>query len=515
MHRFGKRFSPVLFKLTTVFLSVFLTHAGWADQVYLDGQLRVSGFVRLQTAVNTSGDPNPANAALGVESEPDLNLFRLWSVLDLDYVRKPKNNSFFDEVRWFGRMRFIYDGTQDISSGVSPYNAFPNTDAFKDDWTLARAASDTVAAELWEGFVDLRRDSLWMRLGRQNIVWGEADAVRLLDVVNPLDNSWHPFEGGGEVFDHTRVPLWMARATYDLKRGYSIDAFVNPGDFVPTNNADVGAPWNVNPLPRDGHGNVPPGTFLVSDDTDDWRGEWQGGIRLLGSISTNFNYTLNYLSLIDADGVIETIGVKPIFAPPPAPPGPPVAVLPILAQTHSRVDMVGASFNTSVDSLALVIRGEVLYAFDKQFARSAPPRNPPQFSLGTEGRDEYKVLIGFDRPTFVFNKTQTLNISGQVIYTHRESGPIAIDINGAPARLDETLVTLTLSQLFRGGQFTADLLMVYDTDDAYWIQPQLRWQPDNHWRVWAYYNLFGGDEKRSFGVFDHMDELNLAISYQF
>jgi len=485
-----------------------------ADNTFLDGQLRVSGFLRGQTAINVASDgTNSANEALGVEADPDLNLFRIWSVVDLDYIPKLDSDSFFDELRFFARTRLIYDGTQDVSDGVSSYDAFPNTDAFKDDWTLARSANDTAAIELWEAFADIQKGSLWMRLGRQNIVWGEADAVRLLDIVNPLDNSWHPFEGGGEIFDHTRIPLWMARMTYDLPGGFSIDGFVNPGDFVPTNNAAVGAPFNVNSLPRDGYGNVPPGTFLVSDDTDDWRGETQGGIRLLGSIGSNFNFSLNYLSLIDADGVIETTGIVPIFAPPPAPP---VTILPVLANTHERIEYVGASFNTAVDQLGLIIRGEALYGFDKRFARSAPPRNPPQLGLGTEKRDEYKLLLGFDRPTFLFSKSQTMNISAQVMYTHRDDdGAAEIDINGAPARMDETLLTLTLSQQFSGSRYVADLLIVYDTDDAYWVQPQFRWQPDDHWRVWVYYNAFGGDETRGLAAFDHMDEVNFAVSYQF
>jgi len=502
-------------KLTTFFLALLLASASQAELEYLDGQLRVSGFIRAQTAVNTTGATNDANAALGVKSEPDLNLFRIWSTVDIEYLPRLDGDSLFDDVRWFTRIRAVYDGTQDISGGVSAYNAFPNKNAFDNDYTLARASSDTESIEFWEAFVDLRKGPLWTRIGRQNIVWGEADAVRLLDTVNPLDNSWHPFEGGGEVFDHTRIPLWMIRATFDLPNGYSVDGFINPGDFVPTNNPDIGAPWNVNPLPRDGFGGVPPGTFLVSDDVDKWRGKTQAGIRLLGSLGTDFNYTLNYLSLIDQDGVVETVGAVPFFAPPPAPPGPPVAVLPVLAQTYDRVNMVGGSFNANLDSLALVVRGELLYAFDKRFARSAPPRNPPPSSLGAEKRDEYKILLGFDRPTFIFSQTQTMNISGQVIYTRRESGPIAIDINGAPARKQETLLTLTLSQPFYGSQYTADFLTVYDTDSAYWVQPQLRWQPNNQWRVWAYYNWFGGSENRSFGAFDHMDELNFAVSYQF
>ncbi|RLA52000.1 MAG: hypothetical protein DRR42_08795, partial [Gammaproteobacteria bacterium] len=50
-----------------------------ADNTFLDGQLSVSGFLRGQAAINVASDgTNPANEALGVEADPDLNLFRIW-----------------------------------------------------------------------------------------------------------------------------------------------------------------------------------------------------------------------------------------------------------------------------------------------------------------------------------------------------------------------------------------------------------------------------------------------------
>ncbi|AFT66916.1 hypothetical protein Q91_0878 [Cycloclasticus sp. P1] len=515
---------------------------------YLDGDLNITGFVRAQTAISTTNDKNPANAALGKADNPDFNLNRVWGIADFDYRPESLRKGMFDSVRLFSRIKFAYDLTEDLSGGIDEYDAFPASNNLKDRGTMMNASNDTASAEIWELFVDVRKGNFWTRLGRQNIVWGESDGVRLLDVVNPLDNAWHPFEGGGELFDHRRIPLWMARFTYQLPiKDMSVDFFYNPGDFVPTVQADIGAPFNVNPLPRNGvadpadaglqygtpdgfGGFVPSGiplaagsTFITADDTNDRRGDDQWGIRLLGSVGS-FNYTLNYLSLIDQDGVTSAIGSVPVNVPAGPFPGAGafVGFLPVLEVTHERLDIAGASFNWYSDSIATVFRGEMSYTFDKPFAKSTSnlvfgPFGPtnPQDALGVVHRDEMKIMLGIDRPTFIFSKTRTMNISAQVIYTEREKINLDTDINGLPARKDETQLTLSLSQPFYGDQLFFEFFGLVDLDDGYWLQPQVRWQPGDNWRVWAYYNAIGGSEERSIAAFSHTDELNLAVSYQF
>jgi len=45
----------------------------------------------------------------------------------------------------------------------------------------------------------------WLRIGKQQHVWGKADFFRLQDVVNPVNFADHFFI---DLFDDTRVPLW-------------------------------------------------------------------------------------------------------------------------------------------------------------------------------------------------------------------------------------------------------------------------------------------------------------------
>jgi hypothetical protein len=134
---------------------------------------------------------------------------------------------------------------------------------------LSRSARDALRFEndLREAYLDLRfRDvPLSMRLGRQQIVWGEADNFRMLDRANSLDLTWHqamelPPPAFG--WDEIRRPFWMLKFLYDTGQiGPLSETFLewywNPGDWQPAKIAFLPRPWGLpllNPLtnPIDG-----------------------------------------------------------------------------------------------------------------------------------------------------------------------------------------------------------------------------------------------------------------------
>ena len=120
--------------------------------------------------------------------------------------------------------------------------------------------------ELRELYADTTIGSAQIRLGKQQVVWGQADGLRVLDVINPL--SYREFLLGD--FEDRRSPLWMLNAeipigddmlqlivvpdqTYDelpsdgstfrfaVLEGVDLDVD-RPND--PLNDADVGIRWS-------------------------------------------------------------------------------------------------------------------------------------------------------------------------------------------------------------------------------------------------------------------------------
>ena len=67
---------------------------------------------------------------------------------------------------------------------------------------------DPTDAELREFYLDSYIDDWFLRLGKQQIVWGEADGLRVLDLINPL----HFREFILSDFEDRRIPLWIAQA---------------------------------------------------------------------------------------------------------------------------------------------------------------------------------------------------------------------------------------------------------------------------------------------------------------
>ena len=49
---------------------------------------------------------------------------------------------------------------------------------------------------LFEWYFNITKGPLFIRIGKQNLSWGESDGFRLLDQINPLDNGFAGFLTG-------------------------------------------------------------------------------------------------------------------------------------------------------------------------------------------------------------------------------------------------------------------------------------------------------------------------------
>ena len=91
--------------------------------------------------------------------------------------------------------------------------------------STACAASPAQRNRFFLAYLDFEKGPLFVRIGRQVLAWGETDIFRLLDNINPLDDS---FGGFFIALDERRVPLDMAprRATSSARSGRFQDTFL-------------------------------------------------------------------------------------------------------------------------------------------------------------------------------------------------------------------------------------------------------------------------------------------------
>ena len=70
--------------------------------------------------------------------------------------------------------------------------------------------------ELREAYIDTEIGNTFLRLGKQQVVWGQADGLKVLDVINP--QSFREFIL--DDFDDSRIPLWMINAEIPIGATY-------------------------------------------------------------------------------------------------------------------------------------------------------------------------------------------------------------------------------------------------------------------------------------------------------
>ena len=76
---------------------------------------------------------------------------------------------------------------------------------------------------LREAYVDMEQGDWSIRAGKQQVVWGTADGMKLLDTINPTDYS----EMAQNQMEDSRIPVWMINAETDTANGGSFQAILS------------------------------------------------------------------------------------------------------------------------------------------------------------------------------------------------------------------------------------------------------------------------------------------------
>jgi len=78
---------------------------------------------------------------------------------------------------------------------------------------------------LREAYVDATVNDWSIRAGKQQVVWGTADGMKLLDAINPTDYS----EMAQNQMEDSRIPVWMINAETTLPTGGDMQVIVSEG----------------------------------------------------------------------------------------------------------------------------------------------------------------------------------------------------------------------------------------------------------------------------------------------
>ena len=427
------------------------------------------------------------------------------------------NSLQIENARFFFNPRFEYDGVYDYGP-----EAFSNN--------LAPRLQKGNRFQLFEVYGDFQLlGKLNIRVGRQNLSWGETDTFRLLDRINPLDNG---FGGFLVPLDERRRPLTMLRATMGLGDypqwelyNTAIEMFIAPDKRLPAS-APGPTPFGVQgaPSPRGfpptlvaslaelGKG-APRGNQLERPDVNFKDSRW--GVRLMGTYH-DISLSLAYISTYP-DGATPALRLNSQGDP-------------IIKLKFPKVQIVGLTATSPLPAPLnyTVFRMEVAEFFDEPFFIEKQ-----NFQLGVPipKRRVLRASIGLDHNQWLraLNPQNTFFISGQMFY----SG-IRGDVNGLQVPLQKKsgqyidldrnsfTNTLTINTLYSAGAFfniaqvQPQMVFLYDWEGSWLTQPAIIFIRDP-FRFRVEYNWLEGrfvaNTNTGIGTLKDKDNLAFRIDY--
>jgi len=273
---------------------------------------------------------------------------------------------------YFLQFRFFYDSAWDVGPDVLKdeptrnYYLFNNRDQINDlKWD----------ADLFLGYFDLSGGPVFLRVGRQVMSWGEMTTLRILDGINPTDNTSLAVD-----LLERLVPLFMVRMNLAFEyvgpfSSVSVEGYYVPGKIDNTNGEEIinGSPI-IPPVGQNtiedlkdplSLGSLMQLTQQVEDTYDADRYGVKLGLMLEG-LEMNFAYYRAYSDI--PVPWLDVAGFRPIHLTWPDVVGAIISDDPIgtllrgqkldVILKLDKVDVYGGSFNYNWGMIDTVIRGE-------------------------------------------------------------------------------------------------------------------------------------------------------------
>ncbi len=135
---------------------------------------------------------------------------------------------------------------------------------------------------LREAYVDTEVNDYSIRFGKQQVVWGTADGMKLLDAINPTDYT----EMAQNQMEDSRIPVWMLNAETDTTGGGSWQFIVS--EARTSNIAGLGEGTGTHLT----HNNGAAGHAFIMKGVDTITGQVNGMMNIvpaLGIVATKFD----------------------------------------------------------------------------------------------------------------------------------------------------------------------------------------------------------------------------------
>jgi hypothetical protein len=346
-------------------------------------------------------------------------------------------------------------------------------------------------------------ESAFLKIGKQQVVWGRTDLFRVLDVINPVDYSRN------NIYDELqdiRIPMWIAQAEYRMgasenMQDRNLSVVWNFDQFRPNNLGQGGTPNSILDAgnfframancyqngctvgnfgvasPLGGYAtNFGPGQIGIKDvNLPNWSlANTQLGLKFEGVTKDGLSFSLNGLTyrsqLPSLRGA--NVGTNPFNGANTASTN--GGYIPLFEMVYPRVNLVGGSMDFQIESVGAAMRLEGAYTSGEEFANTARPELYSKNNV-------WRSVIGFDRPTFVpfISSERTVLFSGQLFYQHifdHQSYQGPWGMVGMPDWKDNAIATLLMKAFLMNDRVSPEIIFARDfRAQANVIAPAVEW----------------------------------------
>lgn len=356
-------------------------------------------------------------------------------------------------------------------------------------WSRRATLGPYAEAELRELYLEAYPFDSYLKIGKQQIVWGQTDGLKVLDRVNPQRYREFILED----FERSRIPLWAIKWEFSLSKNWD-GQFILVTDqtyhevpqasaiYTPTSPELITTPPPGRPVT--GYTIEKPDRVLADADT---------GLQL-STRKRGWDLTFNYLYHYADTPVIrmfeEQDGVR-------------------LDGTYQRTHTFGGSASNAIGDF--ILRTEIAYTSDRHVTQVYPGEGeiaaPPNTdSNGVIRGGEFTYALGVD-----WMGTRDTLASFQLIQSW-------FDRRGANTTRGtiETDATLLLERTFLNDVLTFRNLLIQDVDRGDGLlTTELAYDYLANLELRIEANMFYGSQHGRYGQFDNRDHLLIGFEYGF
>lgn len=455
--------TPALFSAALIAAGNLPAHVYAQEQAQAGGttasaeNFSLAGYARAYSSWNLSNTPETKENDRG-----DLSMLRGSLLLDASAKAGPFS------LRATGRVEREYETNYLKRLAALGANAHEGAGNIKDLYNHG---------ELREAYVSFSPTKrLNLKVGKQQVVWGESDFFHAMDLVHGFDSVWAP---PTEESDETRKPLVLVNATWTVPEVEgSLQVLIRPGldrerdigntpDIVGGRNAGIGHRGfdGLTIANMDYH--HPDGDI----DKTTWGVRWNA---MLGGLT----YSLAYLKTFSPNSVVNSR-----FAPYMKMPTGLVGDL-----IYPKMDLFGVTLNGYSSTIDAVVSAEVAYQRDVAYNMGTGPL------IGLNGirkKNQVRAMLRMDKNLNLTSigasnpSLWSVQIFDTWIPEFKESDDlVSIPTYGRATKRHEAIITNIFSLNYSNNNINPALVLAYDiSNGGGFVIPYVDFSLGDNWRL--------------------------------